>query len=61
MVQHDVQSYTKQQVLGNRVDYAGFYILSVIEMLKYAVKEDYDNTRSEIQVMGCQLEYCKPS
>ena len=48
MVQHDVQSYTKQQVLGNRVDYAGFYILSVIEMLKYAVKEDYDNTRSEI-------------
>jgi hypothetical protein len=48
-------------VLRNREEYAGFYILAVIEMLKYAVKEDYENAKSEIQMMSCQLEYCKPS
>jgi hypothetical protein len=48
-------------VLCNREQYAGFYILAVIEMLKYAVKEDYDNAKTEIQIMSCQLEYCKPS
>ena len=48
MVQHDVQTCSKQKVLSNREEYSGFYILAVIEMLKYAVKEDYDNAKSEI-------------
>lgn len=47
-------------MLKNREAYAGFYILAVVEMLKYAVKEDYDNSRTEINLMPIELEYIKP-
>ena len=48
MVKHDIQNCQRDTVLSNRKEYAGFYILAVIEMLKYAVKEDYDNSKTEI-------------
>lgn len=30
-------------------------------MLKYAVCEDYENAKSEINLIACELEYIKPS
>lgn len=30
-------------------------------MLKYAVKEDYDNAKTEINLLPIELEYIKPS
>ena len=48
-------------MLGSRKEYAGFYILAVIEMLKYAVKEDYENSKTEIQLIPIQFEYIKPN
>lgn len=60
LVQHDIHGQTSSSVLKNREAYAGFYILAVIEMLKYAVKEDYDNARTEISLMPIELEYIKP-
>ena len=48
MVKHDIQNCSRSVVLSNRKEYAGFYILAVIEMLKYAVKEDYENSKTEI-------------
>ena len=47
--------------MKNRVEYAGFFILAVIEMLKYAVKEDYENSKSEIKLLPVSFEYMRPS
>jgi hypothetical protein len=35
-------------------------MLAIIEMLKYAVKEDYDNCRSEINLIPVEVEYTQP-
>ena len=48
MVKHDVLNCQRNFILSNREEYAGFYILSTLEMLKYGVKEDYENSKSEI-------------
>ena len=48
MVKHDVLSCTRGQILSNRDQYSGFYILATLEMLKFAVKEDYENSKTEI-------------
>jgi hypothetical protein len=48
-------------VLRNREEYAGFFILATIEMLKYAVKEDYENAKTEIQLSPISLEYNRPA
>lgn len=48
MVKHDVLSNPRHLVLKNREEYAGFYILATLEMLKFAVKEDYENAKTEI-------------
>ena len=61
MIQHDIHHESRALVLKNRVEYAGFYILAVIEMLKYAVKEDYENAKTEINVLPIQMEYIKPN
>ena len=61
MVKHDIQNCSRSLVLSNRKEYAGFYILAVIEMLKYAVKEDYENSKTEIQLIPIQFEYIKPN
>jgi len=34
-------------------------MLAVIEMLKYAVKEDYDNAKTEINLMPISFEYMR--
>ena len=36
-------------------------MLAIIEMLKYAVKEDYDNCRSEINLIPVEVEYNQPN
>ena len=61
MVKHDVLNCTRSNVLSNREEYAGFYILATLEMLKFAVKEDYENARTEIQLMPIEFSYVKPS
>jgi hypothetical protein len=33
----------------------------VVEMLKYAVKEDYDNAKTEINLLPIELEYIQPN
>jgi hypothetical protein len=35
-------------VFSSRELYAGYFILAVVEMLKYAVKEDFENQKTEI-------------
>jgi hypothetical protein len=35
--------------------------LTVVEMLKYAVREDYENCRSEINLIPIEVEYTQPS
>ena len=57
MVNHDVHSQTRGKVLSNRAEYTGLFMLTIIEMLKYAVKEDYDNCRSEINLIPVEVEY----
>lgn len=60
LIQHDIHGHTSATVLRNRESYAGFFILAVVEMLKYAVKEDYENAKTEINLMPIELEYIKP-
>jgi hypothetical protein len=35
-------------VFASREPYAGYFILAVVEMLKYAMKEDYESQKTEI-------------
>lgn len=47
----------KEFIFRNRQSYAAYFILAVIEMLKYAVREDFESSRSEIKLMPIKLEY----
>ncbi|CDW90096.1 UNKNOWN [Stylonychia lemnae] len=60
-VRHPIYQFPREGVFQNRESYAGFFILAVIEMLKYAIKEDYENQRTEMQLIPIILEYTKPS
>ena len=60
-VKHEIQGQECAKVLKSRVEYAGFFILAVIEMLKQAVKEDYENSKSEIKLLPVTLEYARQS
>jgi ABC-type Fe3+-citrate transport system substrate-binding protein len=42
-VRHPIFDFQKDDVFKNRETYAGYFILAVVEMLKYAVKEDYES------------------
>ena len=46
-------------IFRNRKCYAAYFILAVTEMLKYAVKEDYESARTEINLIPITLEYVK--
>lgn len=61
MIRHEILNCPRSQILSNRKEYAGFYILAVLEMLKYGVKEDYENSKTEIQLMPIEFLYSKPS
>ena len=50
----------REFVFRNRQCYAAYFILAVIEMLKYAVKEDYESAKSEIKLIPISLEFIKP-
>ena len=45
---HAIYDFEKSKVFAGREPYAGYFILAVVEMLKYAIKEDYDNQKTEI-------------
>lgn len=60
MVKHEVLNFTRTTVLSNREEYSGFYILATLEMLKFAVKEDYENSKTEIQLMPIEFSYIRP-
>ena len=47
-------------VFKNRLTYSAYFSLAVIEMLKYAVKEDYESAKTEINLIPVSLEYIKP-
>lgn len=57
MVHHNIHGHSRNKVLSNRDEYTGLFLLTIIEMLKYAVKEDYDNCRSEINLIPVEVEY----
>ena len=42
-IRHPIYEFESEKVFSSRDLYAGYFILAVIEMLKYAVKEDYEN------------------
>lgn len=42
-IRHAIYEFPREDVFQSRDSYAGYWILSVVEMLKYAVKEDYEN------------------
>jgi|LauGreDrversion4_2_1035121.scaffolds.fasta_scaffold290029_1 hypothetical protein len=60
-IRHPIYDFKREEVFKSREPYAGYFILAVIEMLKYAVKEDYENQKTEIQLIPIALEYVKPS
>ena len=60
-VKHPIYEFKREEVFKSREPYAGYFILAIIEMLKYAVKEDYENQKTEIQLIPIALEYTKPS
>jgi len=39
----------RELVFGNRKSYAGYFLLAVIEMLKYEIKEDWENSKTELK------------
>jgi hypothetical protein len=61
MTSHSLFDTNKGDVFRNRESYAGYFILAVVEMLKYAIKEDYENSKTEMQLIPVQFEYIKPS
>ena len=50
----------REFVFRNRQAYSAYFILAVIEMLKYAIKEDYESSKTDINLMPVILEYIKP-
>ena len=49
----------REFVFRNRKCYAAYFMLAVIEMLKYAVKEDYESSKTEINLIPIVFEYVK--
>jgi len=47
----------REFVFRNRNCYSAYFILAVIEMLKYAVKEDYASAKTEINLIPVALEF----
>jgi hypothetical protein len=47
----------REFVFRNRQCYAAYFILAIIEMLKYAVKEDYESAKTDINLIPILLEY----
>jgi len=47
-VRHPIYEFERVEVFKDREPYAGYFILAIVEMLKYAVKEDYENQKTEI-------------
>jgi hypothetical protein len=50
----------REFVFRNRKAYSAYFILAVIEMLKYAVKEDYESSKTEIKLIPISLDFIKP-
>lgn len=48
VIKHPIYEMPREEVFKNREAYAGYFILAVIEMLKHAVREDYDNQKTEM-------------
>lgn len=42
-MRHPIYEFERDKVFSDRESYAGYFTLAVVEMLKYAIKEDYDN------------------
>ena len=59
-VRHQIYDMPREFVFRNRKCYAAYFMLAVIEMLKYAVKEDYESAKTEINLIPIVFEYVKP-
>ena len=59
-LRHQIYDMPREMVFKNRKCYAAYFILAVVEMLKYAVKEDYESAKTEINLIPIVLEYNKP-
>lgn len=59
-IRHQIYDMPREFVFRNRKAYAAYFVLAVIEMLKYAVKEDYESSRTEINLIPISLEFIKP-
>jgi hypothetical protein len=49
----------REFVFRNRQTYSAYFILAVIEMMKYAAKEDYESSKTEINLINVTLDYIK--
>ena len=58
-MRHSIHDMPREMIFRNRKCYAAYFILAVTEMLKYAVKEDYESARTEINLIPITLEYVK--
>ena len=58
-IRHQIYDMPREFVFRNRQCYSAYFILAVIEMLKYAVKEDYESAKSEIKLIPITLEYIR--
>ena len=59
MIRHQIYDMPREFVFKNRQCYSSYFILAVIEMLKYAVKEDYESAKTEINMIPITLDYIK--
>ena len=50
----------REFVFRNRQTYSAYFILAVIEMMKYAAKEDYESSKTDINLININLDYIKP-
>lgn len=50
-IRHPIFEFKRDVVFENRDSYAGYFILAIVEMLKYSVREDYENQRTEMQLI----------
>ena len=56
-LKHQIYDMPREFVFRNRTCYSAYFVLAVIEMLKYAVKEDYASSKSEISLIPISLEW----
>lgn len=55
-VSHKIHNIPYEFVFRNRDSYSAYFILAIVEMIKFAVKEDYESSRTDNQFIKINVE-----